>query len=170
MWVWVHKYLINRQVLCTSVHWLYNNYFAILSHSQTDQERGKIKLKGATLLHNDFQVNQWLKWWQERGFSRQKEHVDFTEVTMDEMDQLYSFKSADFTSGDVELPNKELLEYYMKTEKCFPVHNKYGQKFVYMMLIIFANGSLNPEERENSPIIDYCFHVVHLITCQFCYH
>ena len=95
----------------------------------------EIKLKGATLLHNDFQVYQWLKWRQESGFSRLKEHGDFTEVTMDEMDQFYSFKSTNFTSGDVELPNKELLEYYMKTEKkYFPVHNKYGQKFVSMSI------------------------------------
>ena len=93
----------------------------------------EIKLKGATLLHKDFQVCQWLKWRDERGVPKLKEHSAYIEVTMDEMDDFYSFKSANFTSKKVELPNKELLQYYLKTRgKYFPVLDKYGQKFVSM--------------------------------------
>ena len=39
-----------------------------------DQELEEIKLKEATLLH-DFQVRQWLKWRDERGFPKLKEHI-----------------------------------------------------------------------------------------------
>ena len=107
--------------------------YIIHSHSQTDREFKEIKSKGATLLHNDFQVCQWRKWRDERGFPKLKEHGAYIEVTMDEMDEFYSFKSANFTPGTVELPNKELLQYYVKTmRKNFPVLDKYGQQFVSM--------------------------------------
>ena len=45
----------------------------------------------------------------------------------------FSFKSANFTSGKVELPNKELIQYYMTSRgKSFPVLDKYGQKLASM--------------------------------------
>ena len=54
---------------------------------------------------------------------------------MEEMDDFYSFKSANFTPGQVELPSNELVQYYIKIkEKCFRVIEKYGQKYVCMSI------------------------------------
>ena len=54
----------------------------------------------------------------ERGKStwccKVREHGDYVQVTMNEMDDFYSYKSANFIPGRVELPDKELLQYSNK--------------------------------------------------------
>ena len=110
-------------------------HFCVLSHIQTDQELEEIKSRGTTLLYNDCQVSQWLKWRVERGFPELKEHHTYVEVTVEEMDDFYSFKAANCTPGRVELPYKELLQYYSITKKKhFPICHRYGDKFISMSI------------------------------------
>ena len=92
-----------------------------------------MRAKEATLLYKDCQVCQWVKWRDQRGFLKLKEYGAYIEVTMEEMENFYSFKNANFTPGKVELPNKELLQYYVESKGlCFPVVEKYGEKHVSM--------------------------------------
>ena len=96
-----------------------------------------IKERGATLLYKDFLVRQWMQWRAERepGAAKLREHGDYVQVTMNEMDDFYSYKSTNFIPGRVELPDKELLQYYMMAnKKYFPVIKKFGHKVVSMSL------------------------------------
>ena len=52
----------------------------------------RIVASGATLLHVDCQVLQWLQWRNKEGLPRLKVHGEYVEVKMDEMDKFYSFK------------------------------------------------------------------------------
>ena len=108
------------------------------------------------MLHNDCQVSQWLKWREERGFPKLKEHHAYIEVTIKEMDDFYLFKTANCTPGIVELPYKELLQYYsINKQKHFPVLDRYGEKFISMSLNevdLFCEWMSS--SRENLPSFD----------------
>lgn len=107
-------------------------YFYV-QYSQDDQELKEIVASGATLLHVDCQVLQWLQWRNKEGLPRLKVHGEYVEVKMDEMDKFYSFKKNHFTSGIVELPAEDLLEYYVQIKKkSFPQLHKYGSKYISM--------------------------------------
>ena len=88
-------------------------YFYV-QYSQDDQELKEIVASGATLLHVDCQVLQWRN---KDGLPRLKVHGEYVELKMDEMDEFYSFKKNHFTSGIVELPAEDLLEYYVQIKK-----------------------------------------------------
>ena len=72
------------------------------------------------------------------------------------------FKSAKFTLGKVELPDKELLQYYVETKrKFFPVLDECGQHFVSMSLmtfITFVNGLLIKGEFCSNWVVLYDAH------------
>ena len=89
--------------------------------------------KDSTLLYIDSQVMQWLQWRDHHSQPHLREHGEYVQVTMDEMDEFYTFKKSHFVPGAVQLPSVELLNYYVYTKKKkFPVMIRYGKKYFAM--------------------------------------